>query len=80
MLPGLLAGLYTFEESHIDLAWLANETGCEFIEAEATRIDPDARRVECADGSTFGYDLLSVDTGSTPAIDTCPVRASMRCR
>jgi selenide,water dikinase len=72
MLPGLLAGLYSFAESHIDLAWLASETGCEFIEVEATRIHPAAREVECTDGSMFGYDVLSADTGSTPAIDSVP--------
>lgn len=72
MLPGLLAGLCTFEESHIDLAWLAGAAGCEFIVAEATRIDPVARRVGCADGSTLDYHLLSVDTGSTPAADHVP--------
>ena len=72
MLPGLLAGLYSLEESHIDLAWLARDTGCEFVAAEVTRIWPDARQVECVDGSMFGYDLLSVDTGSTPAIDDAP--------
>jgi selenide,water dikinase len=72
MLPGLLAGLHRLEDSHIDLAWLAGETGCEFIAAEATEIRPTAREVKCADGSTFGYDLLSVDTGSTPAIDGVP--------
>ena len=72
MLPGLLAGLYSVEESHIDLAWLASATACEFVEAEATRIRLDARQVECADGRTFGYDTLSVDTGSTPAIGGVP--------
>jgi len=72
MLPGLLAGLHTLEESHIDLAWLAGATGCEFIAAEATRIRPEARRVECADGRAFSYDLISVDTGSTPAVDQVP--------
>lgn len=72
MLPGLLAGLYTFEESHIDLAWLAGATGCEFIEAEATCVHPDSGEVVCADGRTVGYDLLSVDTGSTPAIGGVP--------
>jgi selenide,water dikinase len=72
MLPGLLAGLYTFDESHIDLAWLANSTRCEFIEAEATRIHPGAQHVDCADGRSFGYDLLSIDTGSTPALGHVP--------
>ncbi len=69
MLPGLLAGLDAFEDSHVDLAWLADDTGCAFVLAEAVRIHPDAHRVECADGRSFDYDLLSVDTGSTPAID-----------
>ncbi|MFO1205003.1 MAG: FAD-dependent oxidoreductase [Burkholderiales bacterium] len=72
MLPGLLSGLNTFEESHIDLKWLASDTGCAFVAAEATRIDVRARRVECADGTSFDYDVLSIDTGSTPAIDHVP--------
>jgi selenide,water dikinase len=68
MLPGVLAGLHTFEASHIDLAWLARSTGCEFIEAEATRLRPEEREVTCGDDRVFGYDVLSVDTGSTPAL------------
>lgn len=72
MLPGLLSGLNTFDESHIDLAWLAGDTGCAFVAAEATRIHAAAHRVECADGSSFDYDVLSVDTGSTPAMDHIP--------
>lgn len=72
MLPGLLGGLHTFEESHIDLAWLAQDTGCEFVAAEATRICTGTHRVECADGSAFDYDLLAVDTGSTPAVNHAP--------
>jgi selenide,water dikinase len=72
MLPGLLAGVYTIAESHIDLAWLAAETGCELVEAKVTHIRPEAREVACADGSTFGYDVLSVDTGSTPVMDRVP--------
>ena len=72
MLPGLLAGHYSFEESHIDLEWLARSTGCEFLEAEAVRLRPDARQVVCHDGRTIGYDVLSVDTGSTPAMQNVP--------
>jgi selenide,water dikinase len=72
MLPGLLAGLNSFEESHLDLEWLASATGCEFIEAEATRINPGAREVVCGDGRAFGYEFLSVDIGSTPAARGVP--------
>ena len=29
-------------------------------------LDPSARRIECDDGEALDYDLLSIDTGSTP--------------
>jgi selenide,water dikinase len=72
MLPGLMAGLHSFEESHIDLEWLSHSAGCEFVEAEADRIDPDQREVTCRGGERFGYDLISFDIGSLPGMAAAP--------
>src|SRR5687767_9140785 len=45
MIPGFVAGHYTFEECHIDLARLAANSGARLIHAEAVGIDRDKRRV-----------------------------------
>jgi selenide,water dikinase len=72
MLPGLIAGHYSHAECHIDLAWLSAQSNVEFVEQEATRLDLAARRVHCADGSAQSYDVLSIDTGSTPPLGMAP--------
>ena len=72
MLPGLIAGHYTYADSHIDLARLCARAHVAFIEQEAVALDPDRGEVRCADGRIEGYDILSVDTGSTPPLDPVP--------
>lgn len=72
MLPGLIAGHYTYEECHIDLAWLCARAGIGFIEQEAVGLDPVKRLVHLADGRSEAYDLLSIDTGSAPPLDAVP--------
>ncbi len=67
MLPGLLAGHYSFEESHIDLLRLCRFAGARFYHTEATGIDPVTRRIACADRPPVAFDLLSIDIGSTPS-------------
>lgn len=70
MLPGLIADHYTFDEAHIDLAPLARFAGARFLVTSVSRIDPDQRLVYCADGRPpIAYDVLSVNTGSTPVFD-----------
>ena len=68
MLPGLIRGDYTFEEAHIDLAPLAASAGARLILAEATAIDPTARRVAVAGRPDVPFDLLSIDVGGEPVM------------
>ncbi|MBO3758960.1 FAD-dependent oxidoreductase [Ciceribacter sp. L1K22] len=68
MLPGYIAGQYTFDEFHIDLARLCARYGVSFLEAAATGIDPTHRRVSLSDGRILDYALLSLDIGSTPSL------------
>jgi selenide,water dikinase len=68
MLPGLIAGHYSVAESHIDLAALCAWAGIAFIQEEAIGLDLD-RRVLLAARSRHEFDLLSIDTGSTPPLD-----------
>lgn len=68
MLPGVIAGLYTAEQAHIDLVRLAAATGTRLIHAEANGIDRANKRVMLADGPPIAYDLLSLDVGVVPAL------------
>jgi selenide,water dikinase len=68
MLPGVIAGLYTEAEAHIDLLRLAAVTGTRLIHAEAVGIDRAERRVQLAGRPPIAYDLLSIDVGITPAL------------
>ncbi len=72
MLPGLVAGHYNFDDAHIDLVRLCGWAGARFIRARATGLDPDRRRVLLADREALAYDIVSLDTGSEPELDTIP--------
>lgn len=68
MLPGLVAGHYTFNECHIDLAPLAQFAGARFLQTSVTAIDPVRRELTLEDGSRVTYDVASIDIGSTPPV------------
>jgi selenide,water dikinase len=72
MLPSYLAGRYSFDEAHIDLRPLTRFAQCRLIVDRATSIDPAQQRVHCAHHHPIAYDVLSIDTGSTPATVTVP--------
>src|SRR5258708_31442766 len=72
MIPGFVAGRYTFEECHIDLARLCAATGARLIHGEATGIDRAHQRVLLKDQPPVAYDVLSVDVGSAPNLDALP--------
>ncbi|MEO8855376.1 MAG: FAD-dependent oxidoreductase, partial [Burkholderiaceae bacterium] len=72
MLPGYVAGHYSFEDVHIDLDRLAQFAGARFIAAEAIGLDRSARRVLLRGRPALAYDRLSIDIGSTPGLDGVP--------
>ena len=65
MLPGHVAGFYSYEETHIDLRSLARFSGAEFIGDRAIGLDTVNQRVICQ-SQQIKYDYLSLDIGSTP--------------
>jgi selenide, water dikinase len=72
MIPGFVAGHYTFDECHIDLARLCASTGARLVQDEAIGIDRARRQVLLKDGPAVPYDLLSIDVGSAPNLETIP--------
>jgi selenide,water dikinase len=72
MLPAHVAGALSWEAMHIDLGPLARAGGVRLIEAEVTGIDAAQRQLQFADRPSLSYDVLSVDSGITPALDEVP--------
>ncbi|WOG26721.1 FAD-dependent oxidoreductase [Endozoicomonas sp. 8E] len=67
MLPGVISGQYTAEQSHIDLELLAHESKCTFLKATVSGVDTKANELIFLNGDRLQYDILSINTGSTQA-------------
>ncbi|WP_293078216.1 selenide, water dikinase SelD [Okeania sp. SIO3B5] len=72
MLPGYVAGLYTFDQCHIDLRPLAKFAGARIFVDRAIGLDLEKNQVICANRPSVAFDVLSIDIGSTPASLTVP--------
>ena len=72
MLPSHVAGVYTFDEAHIDLRPLTRFANCRLVMDRAIGLDVTNQRVLCANHPPIAFDVLSIDTGSTPQTTTVP--------
>jgi selenide,water dikinase len=72
MLPGLIAGHYSFEQAHIDLSRLCQWAEVRFVAAEVTALDPVKRCLALAGRPPIYYDVVSIDIGSQPELDSVP--------
>ena len=66
MLPGYVAGHYTYDEAHIDLGALARFAGARFYHSTVTGLDMTGKKVLCDNRPPVLYNLISINTGSTP--------------
>lgn len=65
MLPGLIAGLYSHDDIHIDIAKLAERAGAHLVVDEVVSLDAAARTVTARNGR-YAFDIASIDLGSVP--------------
>jgi selenide, water dikinase len=72
MLPGFVAGHYAFDDIHIDLTVLARFAGARLFVDEVVGIDPENRRIRCANRPDVPYDVASINVGSTPNTSDVP--------
>lgn len=72
MLPGHVAGHYTYEECHIDLRALATAAQAQLYVDRAIGLELDQNRVLCAGHPPVRFDVLSIDIGSTPELPETP--------
>ncbi len=66
MLPGLIAGHYTVDDIHIDLARLCQFAHARFIQAPVSSIDLKSKQVHFDNRSAMAFDIVSMNTGITP--------------
>lgn len=66
MLPGYIAGHYSYDDAHIDLRPLAAFAGARLIHAEVVAIDAGRRQISMEGRPDLDYDLLSINIGSRP--------------
>ncbi|MDP2296540.1 MAG: FAD-dependent oxidoreductase [Pseudolabrys sp.] len=68
MLPGVIAGLYTTEQAHIDLVRLAAATGARLVLGEVIGLDRAAKAILLEGQPPVSYDIASIDVGIAPAL------------
>ena len=66
MLPGHVAGFYSYDEAHIDLRRLAVFAKAQLYLDQAIGLELNDQKVICANHPPVAFDYLSIDIGSTP--------------
>ena len=72
MLPGYVAGHYDYDEAHIDLGALARFANARFYHSTVTGLDLREKRVICDNRPPVLFELVSINTGSTPNTSRVP--------
>ena len=68
MLPGFIAGYYTWDDIHIDLAPLCARAGVRLISGVVDKLSPEDKHLYCSTRPPIRYDILSINSGSAPSI------------
>ncbi|WP_428423063.1 FAD-dependent oxidoreductase [Methylibium sp.] len=65
MVPGWLAGVYDYDDICIDFKALARAAGAHLVIDTLASLDPNRPSARLTSGTQLGYDLLSLNVGST---------------
>ncbi|MCW8929703.1 MAG: selenide, water dikinase SelD [Gammaproteobacteria bacterium] len=66
MLPGFIAGQYSYDDVHLDLRPLSEFSRCRLYHSKVTHIDTQNQLIFSNNRPPIKYDLLSINIGSTP--------------
>ncbi len=66
MLPGYIAGHYTYDEAHVDLRPLAQFAQARIYHAEVNSIDFENQLIQCIGRPPVSFDYVSINIGSRP--------------
>ncbi len=66
MLPGLIAGEFSYDEAHIDLRKLCAYAGIDFVLSRVTNVDTATRKVHLTARPPLDFDIVSINIGITP--------------
>ncbi len=66
MIPGFLAGYYTYEDCHFDMRRMCEEHGHRFIQAKIIGIDTDKKLVQLENRVDVHYACASLNVGIVP--------------
>ena len=72
MLPGHVAGFYSWEEMHIDLRRLCAFAGAAFVPGQVDGLDANERTVHVAGRPPMRASVISLNVGSTPSLSGVP--------
>jgi len=79
MIPGYLAGYYSYEECHFDLRRICEELGQRFIKAKIIGIDPQRKKIQLENRAEVAYDCASINVGIAPkSIEHSSVEAALK--
>lgn len=67
MLPGFIAGHYSYDQAHIDLRPLAQFAKARIFHEEVSAIHLEDKKIICSDRPPIHYDIASINIGSTPS-------------
>ena len=76
MLPGHVAGFYSWEEMHIDLRRLCAFAGAAFVEGRVEGLDVEGRAVHVAGRPPMRANVISLNVGGTPTLSGVPGAAA----
>ena len=72
MLPGHVAGFYSYNQTHIDLSSLSKFAQAKLLIDRAIGLNLEQNQVICHYHSPISFDYLSIDIGSTPTTISVP--------